>query len=87
MSAVASIERELRAGVAADVVAPTAQYLADETEGRGIRGRADAIALPKTAAEVAEVLQMRMGQEWTSVRAGFRVPVTVKRGANWGEMA
>jgi len=56
VSAVASIERELRAGVAADVVAPTAQYLADETEGRGIRGRADAIALPKTAEEVAEVV-------------------------------
>ncbi|MFY9579732.1 MAG: FAD-binding protein, partial [Gaiellaceae bacterium] len=56
MSAVASIERELRAGVAADVVAPTAQYLADETEGRGIRGRADAVALPKTAEEVAEVV-------------------------------
>ncbi|TMK33762.1 MAG: FAD-binding protein, partial [Actinobacteria bacterium] len=56
MSAVASIERELRAGVAADVVAPTTQYLADETEGRGIRGRADAIALPKTAEEVAEVV-------------------------------
>ena len=56
MSAIASIERELRAAVAADVVAPTAEYLADETEGRGIRGRADAVALPKTADEVAGVV-------------------------------
>jgi glycolate dehydrogenase FAD-linked subunit len=56
MSAVASVERELRAAVAADVVAPSAAYLSDETEGRGLRGRADAVALPRTAEEVAEVV-------------------------------
>ena len=56
MSAVASIERELRAAVAAEVVTPTAAYLADETEARGLRGRADAVALPRTAEEVREVV-------------------------------
>ena len=56
MSAVASVERELRAAVAADVVAPSAAYLSDETEGRGLRGRADAVTLPRTAEEVAEVV-------------------------------
>src|SRR5438445_5602819 len=53
MSAVASVERELRASVAAEVVAPTAAYLTDQTEARGVRGRADAVALPETADEVA----------------------------------
>src|SRR3989441_8600169 len=56
MSPVASVERELRASVAAEVVAPTAAYLSDETEARGIRGHADAVALPRTAEEVAEVV-------------------------------
>jgi glycolate oxidase subunit GlcD len=56
MSAVSSVERELRAAVVADVVAPSAAYLSDETEGRGLRGRADAVALPRTADEVAEVV-------------------------------
>jgi glycolate oxidase subunit GlcD len=56
MTAVESIERGLRAGVAAHVVAPTAEYLADETEGRGLKGRADAVALPRTADEAAEVV-------------------------------
>jgi glycolate oxidase subunit GlcD len=56
MSAVASIERELRAAVAADVVAPTAAYLTDQTEARGLSGRADAVALPRTADETAEVV-------------------------------
>jgi glycolate oxidase subunit GlcD len=56
MSAVASVERELRAAVAAEVVAPSAAYLSDETEARGLRGRADAVALPRTAEEVAEVV-------------------------------
>jgi glycolate oxidase subunit GlcD len=55
MSAVASIERDLRAAVAADVVAPTAAYLTDMTEARGLSGRADAVALPRTAEETAEV--------------------------------
>src|SRR5262245_66296118 len=56
MSAVASIERDLRAAVTADVVAPTSAYLTDMTEARGLRGRADAVALPRTADEVAEVV-------------------------------
>jgi glycolate oxidase subunit GlcD len=56
MSAVTSIERELRAAVAAEVVAPSAAYLSDQTEGRGLHGRADAVALPHTAEEVAEVV-------------------------------
>jgi glycolate oxidase subunit GlcD len=56
VSAVASVERELRAAVAAEVLAPTAQYLADETEGRGLRGRADAVALPRSTEETAEVV-------------------------------
>ena len=56
MSAVASIERELRASTSVDVITPTAQYLADETEARGFRGRADAVALPRDAEEVASVV-------------------------------
>jgi glycolate oxidase subunit GlcD len=56
MSAVASIERDLRAAVAADVAGPSAAYLNDMTEARGLRGRADAVALPRTAEEVAEVV-------------------------------
>ena len=56
MTAVASVERDLRAAVTADVVAPTAAYLTDMTEARGITGRADAVALPQNAEEVAEVM-------------------------------
>jgi glycolate dehydrogenase FAD-linked subunit len=56
MSAVASVERELRAAVAAEVVAPSAAYVTDETEARGLRGRADAVALPRSAEEVAEIV-------------------------------
>ncbi|MDX6539773.1 MAG: glycolate oxidase, partial [Gaiellales bacterium] len=56
MTAVASVERDLRAAVTAKVVAPTAGYLTDMTEARGLIGRADAVALPRTAEEVAEVV-------------------------------
>jgi glycolate oxidase subunit GlcD len=56
MSAVTSIERELRAAVGAEVVRPSAAYLTDQTEARGLRGRADAVALPRTAEEVVEVV-------------------------------
>src|SRR3989440_13105266 len=56
MGALASVERELRAAVAAEVVAPTTAYLTDMTEARGLSGRADAVALPRSAAEVAEVV-------------------------------
>jgi glycolate oxidase subunit GlcD len=56
MTAVASVERELRASVSAEIAAPRAPYLHDETEARGLRGRADAVALPRTAEEAAEVV-------------------------------
>src|SRR3954466_13580712 len=56
MTTVASVERELRAAVAAEIAAPTASYLSDETEARGIAGRADAVALPRSAEEVTEVV-------------------------------
>src|SRR5690348_13591906 len=56
MSAVTSIERDLRAAVSAEVLAPTTAYLTDMTEARGLHGRADAVALPRTAEEVAEVV-------------------------------
>ena len=56
MSTVAAVERELRAAVAAEVIAPTTDYLTDMTEARGLSGRADAVALPRSAEEVAEVV-------------------------------
>jgi glycolate oxidase subunit GlcD len=56
MSAIASIERDLRAAVTAEIMAPSAAYLTDQTEARGLHGRADAVALPRTADEVAEVV-------------------------------
>ena len=56
MSTVASIERDLRAAVAAEIVAPSAQYVTDMTEGRGLHGRGDAVALPRDAEEVAAVV-------------------------------
>jgi glycolate oxidase subunit GlcD len=57
VSALASVERELRAAVSADVVAPSSGYLTDMTEARGLHGRADAVALPRSAEEVAEVVR------------------------------
>jgi glycolate oxidase subunit GlcD len=52
-----SVERELARLVGRDAVVPvTAAYLADETEGRGLRGRADAIVLPASADGVVRVL-------------------------------
>jgi glycolate oxidase subunit GlcD len=56
MSAVASIERDLRAAVTAEIVTPSAAYLSDQTEARGLHGRADAVAMPRTADEVTEVV-------------------------------
>jgi glycolate oxidase subunit GlcD len=56
VTTLASVERELRAAVTADVVAPTSAYLTDMTEARGLHGRADAVALPRSADEVAEVV-------------------------------
>ena len=56
MSAVASVERDLRAAVPAEIVAPSAAYLTDQTEARGLVGRADAVALPRNAEEVAQIV-------------------------------
>ena len=50
------LERELRASVRAEITSASAAYLHDETEARGLRGRADAVALPRTAEEVSEVV-------------------------------
>jgi glycolate oxidase subunit GlcD len=53
----ASVERELRAVLGdGKVAAPTAAYLTDETEARGIRGRADAVAFPETPDDVAALV-------------------------------
>src|SRR5215212_1321306 len=56
MSAVAAVERDLRAAVRADIVSPSAAYLTDMTEARGLSGHADAVALPGTAEETAAVV-------------------------------
>jgi glycolate oxidase subunit GlcD len=58
VSTSAAIERDLRAILPPDAVLPgtTRAYLADATESRSIRGRADAVALPRDAAQVAAVL-------------------------------
>src|SRR5213592_1797374 len=56
MSRVASVEHDLRAAVTAEIVPPKAEYLTDQTEARGLHGHADAVALPHSAEEVAEVV-------------------------------
>jgi glycolate oxidase subunit GlcD len=57
VSVVTSVERELAAVLGeGKVVPPSAAYLTDETEARGLRGRADAVAFPETADEVAAVV-------------------------------
>jgi glycolate oxidase subunit GlcD len=53
---VAAVERDLRAAVSAEIVSPSAAYLTDQTEARGLSGRADAVALPRSSEEVAEVV-------------------------------
>jgi glycolate oxidase subunit GlcD len=57
-TAPASLERELKALLGPDNVLPgtTREYLSDATESRNLRGRADAIALPADARQVAEIL-------------------------------
>ncbi|MGB2952174.1 MAG: FAD-linked oxidase C-terminal domain-containing protein [Gaiellaceae bacterium] len=52
------IQAELARIVGPDAVLPgtTAAYLSDETEGRGVRGRADAVVLPSRTEDVAAVL-------------------------------
>ena len=50
---------DLRDALGADVVvrAPAAADLSDATEARGLRGRADAVAEPRSAGEVAAVVR------------------------------
>jgi glycolate oxidase subunit GlcD len=56
--AVASLAKDLRAqfGEAIVLDGVPAVYLSDATEARGLHGRADAVVLPRTAAEVADVV-------------------------------
>ena len=70
---VASVARELRARFGEDVVLDgvPSVYLQDATESRGLRGRADAVALPRTAEEVAELV------EWCYER---ETPITTRGG-------
>jgi FAD/FMN-containing dehydrogenase len=72
----ASLARDLRSALGADVVAAgvAAPYLEDATEARGLHGRADAVALPRDTEEVARVV------EWCYERD---VPV-VPRGGGTG---
>ena len=53
-----ALERDLAGLVGPEQVLPgtTAAYLVDATESRGVRGHADAVALPRTAEEVAAVV-------------------------------
>src|SRR4051812_18845900 len=53
-----AIERELAGLIGADAVLPgdAPAYLVDATATRGLRGRADAVALPASAEEVAAVV-------------------------------
>jgi glycolate oxidase subunit GlcD len=57
-TAPASIEHELTTLLGSEAVLPgsTRAYLTDATESRNLRGRADAIALPGTPEEVADVM-------------------------------
>ncbi len=58
VSSSSAVEHELRALLGDDSVLPgtTRAYLTDATENRTVRGRADAVTLPRDAAEVAAVL-------------------------------
>jgi glycolate oxidase subunit GlcD len=54
----AAIQADLRSCLPPGAVLPgdASAYLGDETEGRGLRGRADAVVLPASAEEVARVM-------------------------------
>jgi glycolate oxidase subunit GlcD len=54
-----SLERDLKALLGEGAVLPgnTRAYLTDATESRSLRGRADAIALPTNARQVAEIVR------------------------------
>jgi glycolate oxidase subunit GlcD len=53
------IERELSSVLGAGAVLPggAAGYASDETEGRGVHGEADAVALPRSTVEVVRVVE------------------------------
>ena len=55
----AVVQRELRSFLPHEsvLVGTPAAYLVDETETRGVKGRADAVVVPGTADEVAEVVR------------------------------
>src|ERR1700739_748669 len=57
-TAAGSIERELTALLGPEAVLPgtTRAYLTDATESRNLRGRADAVAVPKDAQQVAQTV-------------------------------
>ena len=57
-TASASLERELKTllGDAAVLPGSTRGYLSDATESRNLRGKADAVALPNTADQVAQTV-------------------------------
>src|SRR5919204_3448796 len=54
----ATVENALRERFGDEAVLPgnTPQYLADQTEARGVRGRADAVVVPRDADEVASIV-------------------------------
>jgi len=58
VSSTSAVERELRALLGDDSVLPgtSRAYLSDATESQSLRGRADAVALPRNAGAVREVV-------------------------------
>jgi len=66
-----SLERELKALLSDDAVLPgtTRGYLSDATESRNLRGRADAVALPRNAEEVAKTVAGQGGSADPAVGA------------------
>ena len=58
LSEAGAIERELASllGSQGVLAGSTREYLTDATDSRGVHGRADAVALPRSAAEVAKVV-------------------------------
>jgi glycolate oxidase subunit GlcD len=69
------LQRELGALVGSEAVLPgdAPGYATDATEGRGVRGQADAVVLPQSSEEVAEILR------WCYDRG---VPVTPRGGGS-----
>jgi glycolate oxidase subunit GlcD len=63
-------ELESLLGPGAVLSPPPAVYLADETEQRGLTGRADAVALPSNAEEVARVVAWCYGHDVSIVPRG-----------------